>query len=335
MTKTTDFAYLARIWAARLQTVDYDGLDISAYNKQYIRRLRSALPYYMKIYARCLSAGVRSSEGALCDLTLVDFGGGCGFLSVLAKAAGVGRVIYIDLNPLSVAAVEAIRSTTGMGPDVILQGDAEELARYCRNHEIQPHLLIATDVIEHVYDLSVFFAALCTLAPVMQMVFTTASTPYNPVVKRRLHRFMQGCETGQTVEPNYFNRRRQFLLDHYPHLTAVEVGQWTIHTRGLTYDDMRKALDAGQLPVPTDRYNSCDPETGNWAERILPIRAYRRCVTPYKYHLAVAKGFYNELRSNRPASLVARAVNLLIACSGPFGLLISPFLFLRFCRAEE
>ncbi|MDR3267685.1 MAG: SAM-dependent methyltransferase [Tannerella sp.] len=330
--KTIDWILLARVWAERLRSVDYDGLNISAYNKQYLCRLLPALPYYMRIYARCLSQCLRSAVSPPSGITLVDYGGGCGFLSILAKAAGFGRVIYIDLNPLSVATVHVLRSETGRGPDVILQGDSADLVRYCTAQEITPHMLIATDVIEHVYDLPVFFAGLCTLSPVMQMMFTTASTPYNPLIKRRLHRFMVGCETGRTVEPNYFNRRRQFLLDHYPHLTGEALEQWTVHTRGQTYDDMRKALDAGQLPQPADRYNTCDPETGNWAERILPVRAYRAFVSPYGYRLTVAKGFYNVRRSNPLTSFVARIINTLIRCSGSPGLSVSPFLFLHFRR---
>jgi hypothetical protein len=313
-----------------MQTIAYDSLPISDYNKAYIRRIGPVLPYYMEIYARCLSYGVRSVDSPLSDITVVDYGGGCGFLSILARAVGFGRVIYIDLNPLSVEAVGIIGREAGIVPSLILEGDSSTLVTWCREQNIRPHLLISTDVIEHIYNLQPFFADLHSLNPAMQMVFTTASTPYNPVVKRRLHRFMQACETGSLENPNYFTRRKQFILDNYPQLSAEKTELWAINTRGLIFTDMRRAIETGRLPHPIDTYNTCDPETGNWAERILPISAYEQITAPYGYNLSVSKGFYNTGRRNLLFALFFRFLNCIIRCTGPLGLRISPFLFLQF-----
>ena len=317
--------------AARLQAIDYENLPISDYNKEYIRRIVPVLPYYMEIYACCLSYGARSIACplSLSETTLVDYGGGIVFLSILAKAIGIGQVIYIDLNPLSVEAVRIIGREADLVPSLVLEGDSSTLTAYCLKHEIRPHLLISTDVIEHIYNLQPFFADLHALNPSMQMIFTTASTPYNPVVKRRLHRFMQACETGSLEEPNYFTLRKHFLLDNYPHLTADEIELWAAHTRGLTYPDMRPAVESSQLPRPTDPYNTCDPETGNWAERILPISAYRQLTSRYGYTLAVYKGFYNIHRQSLLGALFFRLLNSVIRYTGSLGLRISPFLFIK------
>jgi hypothetical protein len=267
---------------------------------------------------------------------MVDYGGGTGFLSLLAKAAGFGQVIYIDLNPSCAETIGVLKQQTGFGPDVILQGDADVLASYCRAHQLSPHLLIATDLIEHVYDPAAFFAALCRIGGNrrMQLIFTTASTPYNPWVKRRLHRFMEGCESGGLVSPNYLSRRETFIRRHYPHFSAEQLALWSRSTRGLNYEAIRQAIDADCLPLPADPYNTCDPETGNWAERILPIRTYRSLLTPHHYTLSVEKGFYNVHRHRLPFTLVCRFLNLLIRYSGPVGLLISPFITLC-CRLHQ
>jgi 2-polyprenyl-3-methyl-5-hydroxy-6-metoxy-1,4-benzoquinol methylase len=323
------FSALAKSWAARLQAIDYECLPVSDYNKEYLHRIVPVLPYYMEIYARCLNYGARSITCPLSEITVVDYGGGCGFLSILARAIGFGQVIYIDLNPLSVEAVKIIGNEAGLTPSLILEGDSSTLSAYCREHDIHPQLLISTDVIEHIYNLQPFFNDLHALNPDMRMVFTTASTPYNPVVKRRLHRFMQACETGSLEEPNYFTLRKQFLLKRYPNLTTEEIEQWAIQTRGLTYTDMHKAVEVGQLPHPIDPHNTCDPETGNWAERILPISAYAQLTAPYGYHLTLSKGFYNTNRQSHLTTFFFRLLNIMIRCTGPLGLLISPFLFLK------
>ncbi|MDR1919579.1 MAG: class I SAM-dependent methyltransferase [Tannerellaceae bacterium] len=319
---------LATDLATRLQAIDYDSLPISEYNKRYIRSMRPALEYYLKIYARCLQQGIWAAELPPAALTLIDYGGGSGFLSLLAKEAGFGQVIYIDLNPLSAATAEVLKQQTAKGPDLILTGDSAELAAYCRSHAIVPQLLIATDLIEHVYDLRAFFDEVCTLNRGMHLIFTTASTPFNPFVKSRLHCFMKGCESGKLVSPNYLSRRREFIRTHYPHFTGQQTEQWSRHTRGLNYAGIRQAIEAGSLPLPADKYNTCDPETGNWAERILPIRAYRHLLAAHGYRLSVKTGFYNARRKNPALSLVCHGLNALIRCSGWGGRLISPFIVL-------
>ena len=56
----------------------------------------------MHIYADCLQRGLQAIQTPISDVTLIDYGGGTGFLSILAKSIGIGQVIYIDLNPSSV-----------------------------------------------------------------------------------------------------------------------------------------------------------------------------------------------------------------------------------------
>jgi 2-polyprenyl-3-methyl-5-hydroxy-6-metoxy-1,4-benzoquinol methylase len=323
--------HVAAEWAARLRAIDYDALPISNYNKRYIRAIRPAMDYYMEIFARCLHLGMPGAGPEPAAVTVVDYGGGCGFLSILAKGMGFGQVIYVDLNPLSVETMKVLKRQTGTGPDVILQGSADVLAAYCRTHAISPHLLIATDLIEHVYDPAALFAALCTINHKMQMIFTTASTPFNPLVKRRLHRFMKGCESGAEISPGYRSRREAFIRWHYPHFSSEQILLWSRRTRGLVYGDIRKAIADGSLPLPADAHNTCDPETGNWAERILPMRDYRALLSPYGYTLSVDKGFYNTRRRSLPASLCCRFLNVVIRHSGRAGLLLSPFIVL-WCR---
>lgn len=314
--------------SARLQAIDYDQLPISDYNKQYIGNLKPAMLYYMKIYNACLSKGFKATGQAPEDITLVDYGGGSGFLSMLAKSIGVGKVIYLDLNPKSVETIQVLKQETGIGPDVILHGNSDRLADWCKANRIQPDLLIATDLIEHVYDLKEFFKDLSILNPQMQMIFTTASTPFNPYVKRRLHKLMDGCETGVFEVPNYYTLRKSYIEQKYPHLSGEETDKWAHQTRGLIYSDIDKAIKNNELPILKDTHNTCDPANGNWTERILPIEDYRLILAGYNYSLNVEKGFYNSDRNGLLSSAICKCINWLIKISGKAGLLIAPFIFL-------
>jgi hypothetical protein len=319
----------SRALAARLQATDFDSLPISPYNKRYIRAIRPALPYYMEIYADCLYRGITSTQAAPREVTLIDYGGGSGFLSLLAREAGIGQVIYTDLNPLSAETARVIKQRLKTGPHFILQGDSACLANWCKARQLTPQLLIATDLIEHVYNLERFFSDLYGINPDMELIFTTASTPYNPAVKRRLRRFMQDCERGTAVMPNYYTRRKNFIQKEYPRLTGEQTETWSQCTRGLMYEDIKKTIDLNLLPAPEDSYNTCDPETGNWAERILPIRYYADLLALHNYKLTVQKGFYNAARSAIPASFIFRLLNIFIRRSGRLGLFLAPYIILH------
>ncbi len=312
----------------RLLQVDYTNLPISDYNKRYIAKLYPALSYYMKIYTDCLLKGIKVIHLDPADIVLVDYGGGSGFLSILAKEVGIGRVIYIDLNPLSVDTVKTFKKEIGTGPDEILCGSSDVLAEWCTIRKIKPHLLIATDLIEHIYHLQSFFNDLHKVNDQMAMIFTTGSTPYNPIVKRRLHKYMSACETGQAVLPNYYTKRKTFIKEHYPNLFDEQIDVWSECTRGLIYEDIRKAIDDNRLPIPDDKHNTCDPETGNWTERILPIKTYKSILAPYNYKVRVAKGYFNTRRENPFSRLISKCINCFIKISGPVGLFFAPFIFL-------
>ena len=300
---------LLRTLTERLKAIDYNKLPISDYNKRYIGNLKPALSYFMHIYADCLQRGLQAIQTPISDVTLIDYGGGTGFLSILAKSIGIG-------------------------PDIILHGDSDVLADWCARNKVYPQLLIATDLIEHIYDLSLFFKDLIHINDSMYLLFTTASTPFNPYVQQRLHKMMVGCESGSLESPNYYTLREQFITKLCPAFSPKEVETWARQTRGLTYPDIQKAIEKKSLPSPEDPYNTCDPATGNWTERILPIQTYEDLLAPYQFKLKVEKGFYNADRSNPVLSLICKGINALIRNSGSFGFLLAPFIILS-CGKER
>lgn len=307
----------------QLKAIDYDRLPISGYNKRYIANLKPALPYYMKIYADCLLKGLKSVGCSPEEITLIDYGGGSGFLSMLAKQSGIGRVIYIDLNPDSVNTISVLKELVGIGPDIILHGDSDTLADWCSTNKAKPQLLIATDLIEHVYDLSAFFANLATIDNKMQMLFTTASTPFNPFVKRKLHRLMT------TWEKEYYALRLQYIQLHFPALSTAEAKEAARKTRGLTFQHISQAVENGSYPILKDAFNTCDPRNGNWTERILPIETYRSLAEPLGYQIRIGKGFYNTNRPNPISAFICLSINYLIRISGKAGFLLAPFITLH------
>ncbi len=326
-----DWKEISATLEAKLSAIDFDSLPVSEYNKRYIRRIKPALKYYISIYASCLQRGMKAlraeSPG---ELSLVDFGGGSGFLSFLASQAGFGEVIYVDLNPKSVETVRILKEMLGFGPSGILQGSSGELLAWCKRNGKKPHLLVATDLIEHVYDLPLLFKDLAEINNRLVMLFTTASTPYNPFVKKRLYRWMDACEDGTMEQPNYRTLRYDFIRNKFPNASEEEAWYWADLTRGLVFGDIMRALDSGEFPALPGKHNTCDPRSGNWMERVLPISAYSILADSIGFSLRVEKGFYNDSRDSRAAAMVCRCLNYFIRFGGKAGLFVSPFIFLTF-----
>lgn len=307
----------------QLKNIDYQSLPISEYSRHYILRMLPTLDYYMDIYDRCLNRMLRESGKDAKELVMVDYGGGHGFLSCAAKARGVGKVIYVDFNSLAVQAVKAVSQAAGVGPDVVLHGDAEVLRDWCGEDGVKPDYVLGMDVIEHIYRLEDFFAHLFAIRGDMRMIFTTGSTPFNPVVAKRLRKVMLNDELG---ENGFRDERRHHIQHSYRQFTAEQLDYWAENTRGLTYDDAVEAVSQNRPNVLADPYNTCDPATGSWTERILPMKDYERMVAPYGARVRVDNGFYNAHRRSAKGAASA-ALNLLIRVTGLKAL--SPFIIIR------
>jgi Ribosomal protein L11 methylase len=323
-----DFKSVIKETAAILSEINYEQLPASDCNEQYLSRERPAYIFFLMIYSYCIKKGIQKSRVPLSDITMIDFGGGSGFLSLFAKKLGVGNVIYVDIDPLSVETVTLLKDKTGIGPDTIIHGDADCLATWCLEKNVSPDLLIATDVIEHVYNLDILFGELIRINSHMRMLFTTASTPYNPYVKRRLHRMMDADEYGTAETPNYYTKRLLYIKQRFTTLSDREVKDWALKTRGLVYADIDNAVEKNLNPQTLGVHNTCDPETGNWTERILPVRYYRNLLSKREYTVSVYKGFYNDRRSQKWKSIACQCINQLIRISGKAGFLLSPFILL-------
>lgn len=286
-------------------------LPISSYSRKALARTLEATRYYLEIYNFSINNVLQKTAMSPAAMTLVDYGGGHGLLSVLAKRVGIGRVVYVDNNSDAIKTVGVLSQILGAGPDVILNGDAKSLKEWCNSTGVHPDALLGMDVIEHIYVLDDFFAALHEVSPQMNMLFTTASTPYNKRIVRRLHRVMQSDELGNARKVGFWQKRRDHVKSLYPDMSDRELDYWADNTRGLTYHDVQRAVEAQSPNLLLDEYNTCDPETGSWTERILPIDDYRHIIAPYGYKLTVRPGFYNEYRRG-PKAILARHYNSVI-----------------------
>lgn len=323
----------------QIKTIDFNHLPISEYNKMYISNLKSALDYYFDIYRQTILKAIAMQKKPKEELTLVDYGAGSGFSSLLAKEMGLGQVIYIDLNPHSVQTIKTLKSILGIGPDIILEGDSKTLKKFClENKKTEPEIIIGLDVIEHIYDLNSFFSDVSTINPHITMVFTTASNIKNTLKSKRLYDIMDECEKGTTEDSNYLQQRFGYISKKHPELPIDQQIKLSNLSRGMTFEDIDAFIDkclsekddTKWQSKESNPHNTCDPATGNYAERMLSFEEYKELGALFNFGLEISAGGYNEYRKNILTKAICKVINRIIANHQTTGFKVAPYIVLTY-----
>ena len=314
-----------------IRKIEFSKLDISECNKNYISTFLPHINYNFKIFSDVI---YKLLDDEISPDYIVDFGGGHGFLSLFLKRLGL-NVIYCDHNPLLVKTITCIKKEIGYGPDIIIEGSSPELLSFCKTNNLLPNYLIATDLIEHVYDLNSLFSDFQALNPKLSMIFTTGSVKSNLLKSEKLRKMMIEDERNE-----YFPLRKQFLVENYPGKTSSEIEKLAAMTRGLKFTDIKqhvdKYLETTILPVvDIDKYNTCDPINGNWTERILSKNQYRKIIKQNHFQVSFKNGFYNDERNNPVTCFAAKIINYFVRYLNLSVSLFAPFIILKVKPFQE
>lgn len=294
-------------FAKLLDIVDGGNDNISNYSRRYLQYLLRHRVYFLHIYASVLQHALLKSEKAFTEVALIDYGAGNGLLGLFAKYCGCKKVFLCDTDKNFVEAAKVIAQRAGIMPDGFVHGDINEF----RKHYSEEHIdwIVGTDVIEHIYDLEVFFDTVQSMNAGMITVFTTASNPDNYFKVKKLRAMQVNDElkgghpsdfelAGEEPHPPYLQMRKDIIDQLAPSLSPGEILQLAHITRGKNKADIGKAIleykATGKLPdAPADAWNTCHPLTGSWSERILPVAAYSEIYKRHQFCAEAANGFYD------------------------------------------
>ena len=84
----------------KLTSLDVENLDVSEYNRRYFGRKLKNLKSALQLYSYILLWALRRSDVISDKFILLDYGGGSGMLSLLAKELGIGWFGPEDSNEL-------------------------------------------------------------------------------------------------------------------------------------------------------------------------------------------------------------------------------------------
>lgn len=308
------------------------------YCDRYLQHLIANRNYYLNIYAHVLEKVLTNSNLPKEKLTIIDYGAGNGLLGIFAKYCGFDKVIINEIDNEFLNESQNLAKKLNINIDKFIEGDISSVKK--QTTDLKPDAIIATDVIEHIYNLNDFFTTLQSINPEIISVFTTGSNPENYFKVKKLQRLQLKDEYeggtpddfilfGHQSHKAYFEIRKEIIRGVLKNEADNIVNQMASKTRGLDKKDILSAIEVylqtGMLPKePIHKFNTCNPETGSWTERIINLNEYKSIYQTCNFRLSVNRGFYNVHKKGLKR-IFTYALNLMIKI---FGMRFAPFILL-------
>jgi hypothetical protein len=326
----------------KLGDVDLAAVGLSPYNQRYLTHKLSVIEGELQQVADLLTMCLADSPIPLDRFTLLDYGGGSGVISLLAKELGVGTVVYNDIYDVSCKDAAALAGAIGMQLDGVVCGDVDDVLAYLRAQGHELNAVVSYDVLEHIYDVPSFFGALVT-APMSKRFFRLVFASGANIKNARYVRYATRVQTTDELEgtePEWGHKerdavrpfleiRRELIGAAAPDLASEQVDELARATRGLRRDDIERAVgeyrEHGAISYRPDHpTNTCDPYTGNWSEHLMDPAWLERIVRDAGFDAAVEAGRYATAGGGlKPAA--KRLLNAAIGALGARALPIAPY----------
>ncbi len=322
----------------QLHQINIDELSSDAYVRDYFKHLCSHSKYYLKIYADVLNRAEKAAQKNRSDIALLDYGAGLGLLGIFAAVAGFGAVSINEREATFLNAAEKISSFFQLQNITFIPGELNE------TEHVQtwgkPDVMVATDVIEHLYSIDDFLGAAKKINNQLIFIFTTGSNPENYWKVKKLqkiqwrdehlgHQDSDEQQLGGYAHESFLNLRKKMIAQYAPNLSADQISSLARDTRGLKNHDILVAIQQfksdGLWPrVDVDDFNTCHPDTGSWTEKIISLKEYQTIFAKHNCNIEFASGYY-DVNKKGIKSILAKLANAFILI---FGLKIAPFIFL-------
>jgi len=329
----------------KLADLDPDRLDLTDYTRGYLRRYQRKLHTHMQKFGYVLAWGLARQDKPLSRTVLLEYGGGCGILSLLARECGVGTVVYNDIYDVACVDAETIAQATGNVASQYICGDISDVAESLRGTPLSYDVLVSSDVIEHIYDIEAFFAELPALSHGhLSVAMSTHANRYNPVIRRILTRKHVSVENEDRAHTpghkkrdslrSYLSIRREIIRECGDTLLSEdEIESLATLTRGRMDADIRSAvftyLETKELPQLIDHpTNTCDPLTGNWMDRFIEPSVLMGECSRAGFDVDVSPGHYGQ-PAGRVKQTLAGILDCLISMVPGESLRLAPYFLIH------
>jgi SAM-dependent methyltransferase len=344
-------ATVAELGAAVIEAAPMIRREADPYFHKHLDREMKSIFSYLTVYATIILRVLPENPADLQDFHLLDYGGGMGFLSTLARRFGVGAVTYMDVSRGATATARKIGRLLGLS-DIHYICPPEELAdpsnappamrsvaaspseEWPTTSELEESLfvqvtrpvsaVVSNDVLEHIYDLDRHFAHLkaCCISG-SRLYLQTAANPYCFPIRRRLEKIQKRRERDIL-----YAEREGFIRKLNGELTAQELRTVVRAMRGLDKRAIRGALlsfkEKGILPVPAKGTNTCHI-SGWWIERLMKPSYVLDFMWKNGFRGKTVSCYYGEQPGRPWRNALKTFLNILSNLSTPMGLLVNGY----------
>lgn len=307
----------------QIDSIGLNGWILDYFKKSHVFRTFFSVQTSAELLYRSIKYLGKTPE----DATVMDYGAGVGSLYLLAKKIGCKKVVYNDIIPEVKNAGELVAKALGIKIDEYILGDHISTLEQLKEKNIECDIVLSRNVIEHIYDLKDYYAAMMKYLPNALHFSSTSANYHNPItlyMHKKMHR---------KVENEYIKDRIKYINEHFPEITENEIHKIASQIRGLAGKDIHLAIENykkdGKLPDPSIHgTNTCEHIHGIWAEHIIPESEYKRLLEPLGYYVEIIPGFWDTHYSKGYKNLVGTFFNSLSKFFGKsFGMKTSAFIY--------
>jgi SAM-dependent methyltransferase len=330
--------------ASQLAALPPGAVRLSDMGRHYLRCFLGAPEMMLDRYRRILERALLLARRPPAALRLADYGGGLGVLSLLARRAGIGQVVYCDISADTCEDAQRLARALDLEAGHYVKGDVTALADFGRATGTGFDVLVSADVLEHIYDLEDFFSKLPLLGREgLAVVMITSANHHNPWIRRQLmrgHRQTEYKDLPKKWEQgkrdtlhSYFSLRCRIVSERAPQLPEDQVRRLAKATRGLVKPAIEKCVDeylrTGNVSRSPDHpTNTCCPYTGYWAERLVKTAYYRQLLAVNGFAAKITAGRWTA--TGGPARRAVKGVlNFLIRRLAGRPLCLAPYLLIE------
>ena len=217
---------------------DVSRLDGDEYSKKrFLKGKLRELDHNLTKYAFHVSWIMHLADVPPEQIVLIDHGGGTGLQGLLAKVAGVGTVIYNDINERVLSVARALGEAIELPCNHYVLGDIGPLFDYLDARGIVPSAMVSYDVLEHIYDVDAFFQQLARLCRgPLALFLSSGANMFSPRYVLKL------IPVQWRAERRYRAERRAMIAEMAPQLSARELTKLARATQGLCRPDIEKTV---------------------------------------------------------------------------------------------
>jgi 2-polyprenyl-3-methyl-5-hydroxy-6-metoxy-1,4-benzoquinol methylase len=304
--------------------LDIDSLPFEPFYKWYFSVCHLSRPHFtLETSAKLLHDAIVATGKPHTEVVVMDYGAGLGTLYLLAKMIGVKKIIYNDLLPAFATPAIAIDKALGYKMDEYIIGDTLSTCQQLQAKNIVCDVIVSRNVIEHIYDLKIFFAQIAQYQPKAILYNSTTANWKNPAAH------IQHIIMHYKAKPILLKKKIAIIKEALPELADTEqikLGIALLQYGGQEFEDAIATFKINkQMPKPKGDYTNVCDETGNWREHLLTYNQYRQ-IAP-QYNLEFLPGFWDVHYTSFLKNMLGKTANFITNILGKKGVLSTSFIY--------